>query len=153
MGLFTAINTASSGMSAQRLRADVIADNIANVSTTRTNEGGPFRRSEVIVRPRVDAPFWRSPFLPQGLDNGVGQGVRVVEIRRDFQRENRLVFDPTHPDAIQSGPRAGYVEMPNVDIVSEMVDMLSATRAYEANAAVIEGAKTMFQRALEIGSR
>ena len=153
MGLFTAINTASSGMSTQRLRADVIADNIANASTTRTNEGGPFRRSEVIVRPRVDAPFWRSPFLPQGLDNGVGQGVRVVEIRRDFQRENRLVFDPTHPDAIQSGPRAGYVEMPNVDIVSEMVDMLSATRSYEANAAVIEGAKTMFQRALEIGSR
>jgi len=140
-------------MSAQRLRSDVIADNIANASTTRTNEGGPFQRSRVVLRPRVDAPFWRSPFLPQGMDNGLGQGVRVVEIQQDRQTPNRLVFDPSHPDAIVSGPRAGYVEMPNVDIVSEMVDMISASRAYEANAAVIEGTKTMFQRALDIGSR
>ena len=153
MGLFTAINIASTGMTAERLRADVIADNIANASTTRTTEGGPFRRSSVIMRPRVDSPYWRSPFLPQGMDNGVGQGVRVVEIQKDHRTENRLVYDPSHPDAIQSGPRTGYVEMPNVDIVSEMVDMISASRAYEANASVVEGAKTMFQRALEIGSR
>jgi len=153
MGLFTSINIASSGMAAERLRADVIADNIANASTTRTNEGGPFKRGRVIMRPVVDAPYWRSPFLPQNMDNGLGQGVRVVEIQRDHQTENRLVFDPSHPDAIQSGPRAGYVEMPNVDIVSEMVDMISASRAYEANASVIEGTKAMFQRALEIGSR
>ena len=153
MGLFTAINIASSGMSAERLRGDVIANNVANASTTRTNEGGPFQRSRVVLRPRVDAPFWRSPFLPQGLDNGLGQGVRVVEIQQDRQTPNRLVYDPNHPDAIQSGPRAGYVEMPNVDIVSEMVDMISASRAYEANASVIEGTKAMFQRALEIGSR
>ena len=153
MGLFTSINIASSGMTAERLRGDVIADNIANASTTRTDEGGPFRRSRVVVRPRVDQPFWRSPFLPQGLDNGVGQGVRVVAIEQDRSTPNRLVFDPSHPDAIVSGPRQGYVEMPNVDIVTEMVDMISASRAYEANAAVIEAAKTMFQRALEIGSR
>jgi len=153
MGLFTAINIASSGMSAQRTRTDVIADNIANASTTRTTEGGPFRRSRVVMRPRVEGPFWRSPFLPQSLDNGVGQGVRIVEIQRDFRTELRLVYDPSHPDAIQSGPRAGYVEMPNVDIVSEMVDMISAARAYEANAAVVEGSTNMFQRALEIGSR
>ena len=153
MGLFTSINIASSGMSAERLRGDVIADNIANASTTRTDEGCPFRRSRVFVRPRVDQPFWRSPFLPQGLDNGVGQGVRVVAIEQDRSTPNRLVWDPSHPDAIVSGPRQGYVEMPNVDIVSEMVDMISASRAYEANAAVIEAAKTMFQRALEIGSR
>ena len=153
MGLFTAINIASSGMAAERIRADVISDNIANASTTRTNEGGPFRRSRVIMRPRVDAPYWRSPFLPQSMDNSVGGGVRVAEIQKDHKTENRLVYDPTHPDAIQSGPRAGYVEMPNVDIVSEMVDMISASRAYEANASVIEGAKSMFQRALEIGSR
>ena len=152
MGLFTSINIASSGMSAERLRADVIANNIANASTTRTNEGGPFRRSEVIVRPRSDGPFWRSPFLPQGLDDGVGQGVRVVGIRED-RSPNRLVYNPAHPDAIVSGPRAGYVEMPNVDIVVEMTNMISATRAYEANAAEIEGSKMMFQRALEIGSR
>jgi len=153
MGLFTSINIASSGMAEERVRADIIADNIANASTTRTNEGGPFRRSRAIMRPRVDSPYWRSPFLPQGLDNGIGQGVRVVEIQKDYKTENRLVYDPSHPDAIQTGPRTGYVEMPNVDIVSEMVDMISASRAYEANASVVEGTKSMFQRALEIGSR
>ena len=153
MGLFTSINIASSGMAAERTRADVISDNIANVSTTRTAEGGPFRRSRTIMRPRVASPYWRSPFLPQGLDNGVGKGVRVAEIQKDYKSENKLVYDPTHPDAIVTGPRAGYVEMPNVDIVSEMVDMISASRAYEANASVVEGTKAMFQRALEIGSR
>ena len=153
MGLFTAINIASTGMSAQRLRGDVIADNISNASTTRTTEGGPYRRSRVVMRPIVEGPYWRSPFLPDGMDNGVGKGVRVVEIQKDFQSENRLVYDPTHPDAIQFGPREGYVEMPNVDIVTEMVDMIAASRAYEANASVIEGTKTMFQRALDIGSR
>ena len=153
MGLFTAINIASSGMSAQRTRVDVISDNMANASSTRTAEGGPYRRSTVIMRPRVDSPYWRSPFLPQSLDNGVGQGVRIAEIQKDFKNELRLVYDPSHPDAIQSGPREGYVEMPNVDIVTEMVDMMAASRAYEANAAVVEGSRSMFQRALEIGSR
>ena len=153
MGLFTAINIASSGMSAQRTRVDVISDNMSNASTTRTAEGGPFRRSTVIMRPRVDSPYWRSPFLPQSMDNGVGQGVRIAEIQKDYKTELRLVYDPSHPDAIQSGPREGYVEMPNVDIVSEMVDMIAASRAYEANAAIIEGSRSMFQRALEIGSR
>jgi flagellar basal-body rod protein FlgC len=140
-------------MSAERARADVIADNIANVSTTRTNEGGPFRRSRVVMRPRVEGPYWRSPFLPQGLDNGIGEGVRVAEIQKDYKTETRWVYDPTHPDAMQFGPQAGYVEMPNVDIVTEMVDMIAASRAYEANASIIEGAKVMFQRALDIGSR
>ena len=153
MGIFTAINIASSGMSAQRTRADVISDNIANVNTTRTDEGGPYRRSRVIMRPRVDSPYWRSPFLPAAMDNGVGQGVRIAEIQKDYKTENTFIYDPTHPDAILSGPRAGYVEMPNVDIVTEMVDMIAASRAYEANAAVIDGAKAMFQRALDIGSR
>jgi flagellar basal-body rod protein FlgC len=153
MGLFTSINIASSGMSAQRTRNDVISDNIANASTTRTAEGGPFRRSRVIMRPRVDSPYWRSPFLPQGMDNGIGAGVRIAEIEKDYKTENRLVYDPTHPDAIKSGPREGYVEMPNVDIVSEMVDLIAASRAYEANASVVEGTKAMFQKALEIGTR
>ena len=153
MGLFTSINIASSGMAAQRVRGDVISDNIANVSTTRTAEGGPFRRSRVIMRPRVDSPYWRSPFLPEGMDNGIGAGVRVAEVQKDYKSENKLVYDPTHPDAIKTGPREGYVEMPNVDIVSEMVDMIAAARAYEANASVIEGTKAMFQKALEIGNR
>ena len=153
MGLFSSINIAATGLSADRVRLDVISDNMANVNTTRTAEGGPFRRSRVIMRPRVDSPYWRSPFLPQNMDNGIGRGVRVAEIQKDFSKENPLRWDPTHPDAIKSGPREGYVELPNVDIVTEMVDMISASRSYEANAAIIEGSKSMFQRALNIGGR
>jgi flagellar basal-body rod protein FlgC len=150
MGMFNSINTAASGLTAQRLRQDVIANNIANATTTRTPEGGPFRRSRVILRPRVDQPYWKSPFTPNRLDNGVGEGVRVVEVQKDFDGDPRLVWDPEHPDSIKSGPRAGYVEMPNVDVVSEMVDMISASRSYEANIAVVNGAKTMFQQAINI---
>jgi len=153
MGIFSSINIASTGLSANRLRLDVIADNMANVNTTRTTEGGPFKRSRVIMRPMVESPYWRSPFLPDSMDNGLGKGVRVAEVQKDRTTEPRYVYDPTHPDAFISGPREGYVEMPNVDVVTEMVDMISASRSYEANAAIIEGSKTMFQRALDIGAR
>ena len=153
MGLFTSINIAASGLSAERTRADVISNNVANASTTRTTEGGPFRRSRTVMRPRTEGPYWRSPFLPQGMDNGIGKGVRVSEIQKDYTTETRFVYDPTHPDAILSGRWEGYVEMPNVDIVTEMVDMIAASRAYEANASIIDGSKAMFQKALEIGSR
>jgi flagellar basal-body rod protein FlgC len=151
MGMFSSINTAASGLTAQKLRLDVIADNIANATTTRTTEGGAFRRSRVIFRPRVDQPYWRSPFLPEYLQDEVGQGVRVSKVEKDYDAELRLVYDPTHPDAIKSGPRAGYVEFPNVNIVDEMVDMIDASRAYEANSAIINGTKAMFTKALEIG--
>ena len=150
MGLFNAITIAATGMSAERMRTDVIADNIANVSTTRTADGGPYKRGRVIMRPIATQPYWRSPFLPDGMDNGPGKGVRVSEIQKDTSPP-RLVYDPTHPDAIKSGAREGYVEMPNVDIVTEMTDMIAASRAYEANASIIEGSKSMFQRALDIG--
>jgi len=153
MGIFGTINIASTGLSANRVRLDVIADNMSNVNTTRTAEGGPYRRSRVIMRPRVESPYWRSPFLPESMDNGIGRGVRVAEIQKDNSTEPRYVYDPTHPDAILTGPRQGYVEMPNVDVVTEMVDMISASRSYEANAAIIEGSKTMFLRALDIGAR
>lgn len=151
MGLFSSIQIAASGLSAQRLRLDVISDNIANAETTRTKEGGPFRRSRVVFRPRVSQPYWRSPFLPQSLDNGIGKGVMVSKVEKDYDAKTRLVYDPTHPDAIQTGPQKGYVELPNVNIVNEMVDMISASRSYEANLSVIDGTKTMFARALEIG--
>jgi flagellar basal-body rod protein FlgC len=95
MGLFSSINTAASGLSAQRLRLDVISDNIANADTTRTVEGGPFRRSRVIFRPRVEQTYWRSPFLPAALQNDVGRGVRVTEIEKDLDGQPRLVYDPT----------------------------------------------------------
>jgi flagellar basal-body rod protein FlgC len=81
----------------------------------------------------------------------VGKGVRITSIEKDMDAKPRLVYDPTHPDAIQTGPKTGYVEMPNVNIVEEMVDMMSASRSYEANVAVVNGSKAMFMRALEIG--
>ncbi len=152
MGLLSSINIAATGLSAERLRSDVIADNIANASTTRTQEGGPFRRSRVVMRPRTEQAYWRSPFLPDLMDGGLGSGVTVVGVEKD-DTPPRLVYDPTHPDAIKSGERAGYVEMPNVNIVTEMVDLIASSRAYEANASVIDGAKSMFLKALEIGGR
>lgn len=151
MGMFSSIGIAASGLTAERLRLDVIADNIANVNTTRTTEGGPFRRSRVIFRPRVEEPYWRSPFLPRFLQDEVGKGVRVSKVEKDYASNPRLVYDPTHPDAIKTGPRTGYVEFPNVNIVNEMVDMIAANRSYEANSAVINATKAMFLKALEIG--
>ncbi len=151
MGLFSSINTAATGLSAQRTRLDVISDNIANADTTRTAEGGPFRRSRVIFRPRVSQPYWKSPFLPTSLKNGIGRGVRISKIDKDMDAKPRLVYDPTHPDSIKTGSQKGYVEMPNVNIVNEMVDMISASKSYEANVAIIDGSKSMFVKALEIG--
>jgi flagellar basal-body rod protein FlgC len=150
MGIFSNIDIASSGLSAQRLRLDVISDNIANVNTTRTPEGGLYRRSRVIFRPRVSQPYWRSPFLPKYLDNGVGKGVKVAKIEKDMDKP-KLVWNPTHPDAHQTGELKGYVEFPNTNIANEMVDMMSATRSYEANISMINGTKSMFLKALEIG--
>jgi flagellar basal-body rod protein FlgC len=151
MGIFSSINTAASGLTAQRTRLDVISDNIANVSTTRTADGGPFLRKRVIFSSRVSEPYWRSPFLPTMLQNEVGRGVRVTSIEEDRESKPRMVYDPTHPDAIQFGPEKGYVKYPNVNIVNEMVDMISASRSYEANVAVINGSRSMFTKALEIG--
>ena len=150
MGLFTSIRIAATGMTAEHLRTDVISDNIANASTTRTPEGGPFKRSRVILRPMNAQPYFRLPFQPESFDNGAGLGVKVSSIEKD-DSPPRLVYDPTHPDAIKTGPKAGYVEMPNVNIVTEMVDMIAASRAYEANSAMANGSKAMFLKALEIG--
>lgn len=149
--MFSTLNIAASGLTVQRLRQDVIADNIANVSTTRTAEGGPYYRKRVVVEPRVEGAYWKSPFYPDALDNGVGRGVEVTSIEEDRDAELRLVYDPTHPDAIKAGPHAGYVEFPNVDITREMVDLISAARSYDANTAVVNGTKDMFMKALEIG--
>jgi len=151
MGMFTSINIAATGMSVERLRTDVISNNIANASTTRTPEGGAFKRSSVILEPIAsEHPVWRTPFTAADQDNGPGKGVRVRQITKDTS-QGRLVYDPENADAIKSGPNKGYVEYPNVNIVNEMVDLISASRAYEANATVVQGAKDMFGAALEIG--
>ena len=150
MGLFTSINTASTGLTAQRLRMDVISDNIANATTTRTTEGEPFKRSRVILRPRDSHLRFKLPLLPADFKPGPGTGVRVVHIEKDLSPP-RWVYDPSHPDAVKTGPRKGYVAMPNVSVVKEMVDMISASRSYEANVAAINASKGMFQSALNIG--
>ncbi|MBS0619342.1 MAG: flagellar basal body rod protein FlgC [Spirochaetes bacterium] len=150
--MFESINIASTGLTAQRLKMDVISNNIANASTTRTNEGdGPYRKRRVVMQPVNTRTRWKSPVYPFGLRAGDGEGVRVSKIERDETTPVRMVFDPSHPDAIKVGPKKGYVEYPNVDIVSEMVDMIAASRSYEANSQVIQGAKSMFQAAMQIG--
>ena len=117
MGLFTSMNIAATGMSAERIRTDVISNNIANATTTRTQEGGVYRKQTVVFEPIAsEHPVWRSPFVSADQDNGPGKGVRVRTITKDTT-QGRMVYDPTHPDAIQSGPNKGYVEYPNVNIV------------------------------------
>jgi flagellar basal-body rod protein FlgC len=149
-GMFHSLNVAASGMTAQRMRMDVISNNIANVNTSRTTEGGPFQRSRVILRPRNDSLRFISSVLPDRLRPNIGDGVNVLKVEKD-NRNERLVYDPTHPDAIRYGEKQGYVQMPNVNVVEEMVDMISATRSYEANMTMVNASKQMFTKALEIG--
>lgn len=151
MGMFTSINTSASGLTAQRLRMDVISNNIANANTTRTTDGGPYKRQRVVFMPSDTRVKYKSPFVPYKFRNLPGEGVRVLRIEED-NTPFRLVFDPTHPDAIRTGEKKGYVEMPNVNIVTEMVDMISASRSYEANVAMVDNAKAIFNKALEIGA-
>ncbi|WP_425060852.1 Flagellar basal-body rod protein FlgC [Sporomusa carbonis] len=143
MELFRAIDAAASGMTAERLRMDVISNNIANANTTRTAEGGPYRRQMVVFEPRSGQTSFEQ-VLSRQID--AGTGVRVTGIIKD-NSPLKLVYDPNHPDA----NREGYVEMPNVNIVSEMVDMITASRAYEANVAAVNAAKSMAMKALDIG--
>ena len=152
MGIFGAMNVSASGLTAQKMRMDVIANNIANVNTTRTVEGGAYRRSRVILRERGEGWNFKSDFLPMALKKGLGEGVRVLKVEKDMS-PMKLKYDPGHPDAMEYGAKKGYVELPNVNIVEEMVDMISATRAYESNITIMNASKQMFQRALEIGGR
>lgn len=134
-GLFSAMDISSSGMTAQRLRMDTIASNIANSQSTRTPQGGPYRRKEVIF----------ASILTRKKE---AMGVKVVDIVSD-DSPLRLIYNPQHPDA---NP-AGYVAMPNVNIITEMIDMISATRSYEANITAFKSAQIMADKALEIGRR
>ncbi|SHM10385.1 flagellar basal-body rod protein FlgC [Caldanaerovirga acetigignens] len=145
MSMFRAMEISASGLTAQRLRMDVISSNIANVNTTRTEQGGPYRRKRVIFQEKRFEPYFRELFQNKLL-NAAGEGVRVVAIEEDYA-PFRLIYDPSHPDADVNG----YVRMPNVNIVTEMVDMLSATRSYEANVTAINSVKSMISKALEIG--
>ena len=145
MGLFDSINISGSALSAERLRMDVTAENLANANTTRGADGGPYRRKVVVLEqaaPRRDF----STELASQMQRGVkGNGVEVAAVAEDTT-PNRRVYDPGHPDADNDG----YVTMPNVDSVSEMVDLISASRAYEANVTAMQAAKTLFNKTLEL---
>ncbi|MCL2217554.1 MAG: flagellar basal body rod protein FlgC [Defluviitaleaceae bacterium] len=157
MSFFNTMNIAATGLTAQRLRMDIIAENIANVNTTRTAEGGPYRRKTVIFEEiRDNDPFSKVFGNIFGMGNNLpapqGMGVRVNRIAVD-DSPGLLTFDPTHPDAERDpeSPFYGYVRMPNVNIVEEMVNMISASRSYEANITAMQNARTLTQRTLEIG--
>jgi flagellar basal-body rod protein FlgC len=142
MDIFTSMQVSSSALSAQRTRLNVISSNLANVGTTRTPEGGPYRKQDVVFR-SVPGSFEGQ------LDQAVRGAVRAVEVAeiRPNPTPFRTVYEPGHPDADESG----MVALPNVDTMAEIVDMMSATRSYEANASAIQAAKRMALKALEIG--
>ena len=148
MGMFLGIDASASGLTAERLRMDVISNNIANSNTTRTENGGAYKRRFVVFESRDRAPktFEQTLMRAVGATNMTGEGVRAVSIMEDTS-QGSLVYEPGHPDANADG----YVEKPNVSIVNEMVDMITAQRAYEANSTAINAAKTMASKALEIG--
>ncbi|MCL2283375.1 MAG: flagellar basal body rod protein FlgC [Fibromonadales bacterium] len=166
-GLFSGLNISATGLRAQRVRQNVIASNIANVETTRTPDGGPYKRQHVVLQAdpyefdqflvkeqnkirgaktepghiRIPQPQW-----PLAKEN-IGSGVKVQEIKND-EGPDKLVYNPGHPDSDENG----YVHMPNVNIVEEMVDMITATRAYEANTTAFNSTKAMLMKALDLAN-
>lgn len=148
MAIFNAFNISATGMSAQRIRMDVLAENAANVNTTRTEDGTPYRRKNVVFQEKPANSF--STILNSATGNRnayIGSGVKVTEIVEDTKTPMKMVYDPAHPDADENG----YVTMPNVNVVTEMTDLIDATRAYEANVTAFNATKSMALKALEIG--
>lgn len=148
MTIFQSMNTTASALTAQRLRMDVISSNMANVDSTRGVNGEPYRRKMVVLEPK-EGGF--SSFLNKAMGSSragsAGTGVKVSRIIDDKETPLKMVYDPEHPDANVDG----YVAYPNVDPLREMVDLISATRSYEANVTVFNASKGMMMKALEIG--
>ncbi len=147
MDFFTSLKISSSALSAQRLRMNIISSNLANANTTRTPEGGvPYRRKDVVI---AAAPVNNS--FKNVLDTEINNNIRKVNIVNviEDQRPFRLVHNPQHPDANEEG----FVSMPNISVIEEMANLLSATRSYEANVTAIESIKSMALKALSIGIR
>lgn len=147
MSFWESLRIGASGLTAQRLRLDLISNNIANAQTTRTEKGGPYQRQDVVFIAEGSNTALPAPVAARrNTLSSLQGGVQVSEILTDATNGPR-VYDPTHPDADADG----YVNYPNVDIVVEMTNMLSATRSYEANLATVEAIKRMALKALEIG--
>lgn len=143
MSAFSGMNISASGMTAQRLRMDIISQNIANVNTTRDENGNPYRRKAVVFSEKDATPFQEVFLRTAGV---MGNGVKVTRIIED-SKAMRKVFDPNHPDADVDG----YVTYPNVNVVQEMTDLIDATRSYEANVTAFNATKNMALKGLEVG--
>ncbi|MFQ6111142.1 MAG: flagellar basal body rod protein FlgC [Nitrospinota bacterium] len=145
MDILTALRIGASGLAAQRLRMNLISSNLANIRSTRTPGGGPYRRKDVYF---VAAPLEGASFQKE-LASAIGEHLSEVRVREIVEdpRPLRRVYDPSHPDA----DKEGYVTLPNVNLIEEMVNLLDAARSYEAGVAAINTAKSMALKALEIG--
>lgn len=163
MGIFDSFDISASGMSAERFRMDIISQNMANANTTRTEDGTPYVRKVVTFQEKTDAKtrnfshmldtaFSNLSGRPLGCINSAelsneGHGVKVGGIYEDTWTEETLAYDPSHPDADENG----YVHYPNVNTITEMTNMIDASRGYEANATAFEAAKAMALKGLEMG--
>lgn len=161
-GIFRALEISSSGMTVQRQKMDAVSENIANVDTSRTEKGGPYQRRRIVVSETTERPSFSSAMKrahgklvrthSKHIDgitrSGNRQETPQVEGKNivDAASSFKLIFDPSHPEANEEG----YVQMPDIEIINEMVDMISANRAYEANIAAISTAKRMINEAMEI---
>ena len=146
MGLMQSMRISASALLAQRLRMDVVANNVANLNTSRTVDGGPYRRQSVVFAEQGREVPFRDFLQRESGEPGRGGGVQVTEIRED-NTPPRRVYDPQHPDADEEG----YVLLPDINVVTELTDLVSARRAYEASVTVLNATKSMALRALEIG--
>ncbi len=145
MSMLDSMEISSSGLSAQRIRMKTISSNIANINTTRTPGGGPYRRKETIFAAMPSHKSFLQELLDQEKDDGT-RHVKVVGVVED-SRPPKMKYDPSHPDANEEG----YVELPNIDIVEEVTNMMISRRSFEANIASINATKNMIIRSLEIG--
>ncbi len=145
MGMFSAFNINASGMTAQRYRMDVISENVANANTTRTEDGTPYVRKVVSFAQKGDVGSF-SRVLGEATRGYSGQGVKVEAVFEDTETEMNMVYDPSHPDADENG----YVTYPNVNIVTEMTNLIDASRAYEANATAFNASKSIALKGLQL---
>ncbi len=147
MSMFSAFNINASGMTAQRYRMDVISENVANANTTRTADGTPYRRKVVTFAEKGGQTTFSRVLGQAAYNHGyTGQGVKVDGVYEDYGTEMNMVYDPSHPDADENG----YVTYPNVNIITEMTNMIDASRAYEANATAFNASKSMALQGLEL---
>lgn len=145
MGMFDAIDASASGLSAERLRMDVVAENLANAQTTKGADGKPYQRKSVSLQATQSAGSSFDAILGNRMGSSTSNGVEVAGIVAD-PSPGKKVYDPGHPDADANG----YITLPNVNPVTEMVDLITAQRGYEANVTAMQTAKTMFNRTLDL---